>query len=476
MRRMAVALMLAVSASVTLAGSANAVPSFTRQTGLTCNQCHITFSNVPDFTFTGKKFRLNGYRTPYVAEKIEAGEEGSLTGNRLVLGIQNIFSLRFRNNLLSQSKPASDASQPEPVAGPVTSQPGTSISWFYVGGIGEHFGLWNEFYLDTAGNVSSAATPFRLNGFDEYDLKFVFNPGYDNIVGFAITTQALDCLSGFCPFNSGAPLSQLQRGGIGNAHTSYVNLAAYTFIKDRLLLMGAVSTGEDNYSFSDGMNYVANVAYAFGNTDHLQLWYTGFVKAGNDGIPIVTSVNLTSDRDVTYGDAIRGVSALNLRTTDANHTHCAVASATCKAASYTPANTGDFVRTKQEIAYGFVDKGPHSLTTALGYNWNRETYDDGAEIRQGGVGFTARYMYDRTYGFQYGINKVTSNQFKDAYGVTHQITEPFNYGTITWLYRPAMNFQINVGMGVTTSLGQILDDQRTVRKGWTWSIAYDFFF
>src|SRR4051812_4654028 len=69
MRRMALAMMFAVGASVALASSAHAVPSFTRQTGLTCNQCHITFSNVPDFTFTGKKFRLNGYRTPYVAEK-----------------------------------------------------------------------------------------------------------------------------------------------------------------------------------------------------------------------------------------------------------------------------------------------------------------------------------------------------------------------------------------------------------------------
>src|SRR5688572_32627792 len=107
MRRLAVASAFALFASVTLASSANAVPSFTRQTGLTCNQCHITFSNVPDFTFTGKKFRLNGYRTPFVSEKIEAGEEGALNGNRLVLGIQNIYSLRFRNTLLSQSKPAS---------------------------------------------------------------------------------------------------------------------------------------------------------------------------------------------------------------------------------------------------------------------------------------------------------------------------------------------------------------------------------
>jgi len=247
MRRMVFAMMLAVGASVALASSASAVPSFTRQTGLTCNQCHVTFSNVPDFTFTGKKFRLNGYRTPYVAEKIEAGEEGSLTGNRLVLGLQNIFSLRFRNNLLSQSKPASDAAVAAPDKGPVTSQPGTSISWFYVGGIGEHIGMWNEFYFDTAGNVSAAAAPFRINGFDEYDLKFVFNPGYDNIVGFAVTTQDLPSLAGFSPFSSGAAAGQLQRGGIGNAHTAYVNLAAYTFIKDRLLLVGGVQTGEDNY-------------------------------------------------------------------------------------------------------------------------------------------------------------------------------------------------------------------------------------
>jgi len=463
MRRMALATMFAVVASVALASRANAVPSFTRQTGLTCNQCHITFSNVPDFTFTGKKFRLNGYRTPYVAEKIEAGEEGSLTGNRLVLGLQNIFSLRFRNNLLSQSKPASDASKVAPDKGPVTSQPGTSISWFYVGGIGEHIGLWNEFYFDTAGNVSSAAAPFRINGFDEYDLKFVFNPGYDNIVGFAVTTQDLPSLSGFSPFNSGVPNS-LQRGGIGNAHTAYVNLAAYTFIKDRLLLVGGVQPGEDNYNFSDGMNYMANIAYAFGNTDHLQLWYTGWVKAGNDGIPIVSSVSLSSDRAVTYGDAIQGIAALHK-------------DAAGKAlGSYLPTNTGDFVRTKQEIAYGFIDKGPHSLTTSGGFSWNRETYDDGAEIKQTAVGFTARYFYDRTYGFQYGITKYLSNNFTDSHNIVHPITKPFSYGSITGFYRPAMNFSISLGVGISTTLGQILNDTRTVRNGWSWSIGYDFFF
>jgi hypothetical protein len=464
MRRMALASMLAVIASVSLASSASAVPSFTRQTGLTCNQCHITFSNVPDFTFTGKKFRLNGYRTPYVAEKIEAGEEGSLTGNRLVLGLQNIFSLRFRNNLLAQSKPASDASKAAPAKGPVTIQPGTSISWFYVGGIGEHIGMWNEFYFDTAGNVSADAAPFRINGFDEYDLKFVFNPGYDNIVGFAVTTQDLPSLSGFSPFNSGASANQLQRGGIGNAHAAYANIAAYTFIKDRLLLVGGVQPGETNYNFSDGMNYMANVAYAFGNTDHMQLWYAGWVKAGNDGLPIVSSIGLTSDRGITYGDGITGISALHKDSKGVS------------LGAYLPSNTGDFVRTKQELHYGFIDKGPHSLTTAFGYTWNRETYDDGAEIKQAGIGGTVRYMYDRTYGFQYAANTYLSNKFTDSHGIVHPITKASNYGTITGYYRPAMNFSFNVSAGMTTSLGQLLDDTRTVRKGWTWSIAYDFFF
>ena len=58
----------------------------------------------------------------------------------------------------------------------------------------------------------------------------------------------------------------------------------------------------------------------------------------------------------------------------------------------------------------------------------------------------------------------------------HPITKASNYGTITGYYRPAMNFSFNVSAGMTTSLGQLLDDNRTVRKGWTWSIAYDFFF
>lgn len=464
MRRVGFTVALALLVSVAFTAEANAVPSFSRQTGLTCNQCHVTFSNVPDFTFTGKKFRLNGYRTPYVAEKIEAGEEGALNGNRLQLGLQNIFSLRFRNTLLQQSKAASDAAGPEATKGPVTSTPGSTISWFYVGGIGEHIGLWNEFYFTAGGNNSSMAAPFRINAFDEFDLKFVFNPGYTNIVGFAVTTQSLKDLAGFGPFSSGTP-QNMQRGGLQTAHLAYVNLAAYTLINDRLLLVAGVQPGESNYSFSDGMNTQAVLAYALGNTDKKQIWYMFNVKAGNDGVPIVSNPSLTSDRGITFRDAIQGVS--DTRGVDKNGNQLA---------AYQPSNTGDFVRTYQELTYGFIDKGPHSFTSAAGFSWSRETYDDGAEIKQSAIGATLRYYYDRTYGVEYRLSKYLTNEFTDRNGQVHDATKASRGKSITFFYRPAMNFSFSLAVGINDSLGMMLDDNRQVRNGWSWAIGYDFFF
>src|SRR2546422_9821369 len=72
------------------------VPAFVRQTGLVCNQCHVSWGPGMDFTFTGMKFRLNGFRTPWVAEKVEAGGEGAGDGPRLGLppGSAGGFHLR----------------------------------------------------------------------------------------------------------------------------------------------------------------------------------------------------------------------------------------------------------------------------------------------------------------------------------------------------------------------------------------------
>jgi hypothetical protein len=471
MRRFGLAAVVAAFGIVALAGSANAVPSFVRQTGLTCNQCHITFANVPDFTFTGKKFRLNGYRAPYVAEKIEAGEEGALNGKRLMMGVQNIFSLRFRNTLLSQSKGSNSPTNLSPSASALTTTPGSSISWFYVGAIGEHIGLWNEFYLDGAGGGDGNSI-FRLEAFDEYDLKFVINPGYDNILGIAYTTQASNCLAGFCPYTPGGGSANLTGRGIGNAHTPYVNMMAYALIKDRLVGVLGVQPGEDNRSFS-GHNYGGLFAYALGNSDYNQSWIKYEFAMGNDAIPAITSVNLDADRNVTYSTAGQYV---NLRGNTA-----------ATRVAYKSGDMGDFFRQGLQVLYGFVDRGPHSLSSGCGWSMSRETYAEGSEYKpaqNAGCGF--RYYYDRTYGVEYSLTRpINKGTFKDKNGTTHTIRNgAFNPVNFTVFYRPAMNFSLSLGLAALTKGAQagftapdVADNNFSYsRGGWSWNIGFDYMF
>jgi len=471
MRRFGLAAVVAAFGIVALAGSANAVPSFVRQTGLTCNQCHITFANVPDFTFTGKKFRLNGYRAPYVAEKIEAGEEGALNGKRLMMGVQNIFSLRFRNTLLSQSKGSNSPTNTAPSASALTTTPGSSISWFYVGAIGEHIGLWNEFYLDGAGGGDGNSI-FRLEAFDEYDLKFVINPGYDNILGIAYTTQASNCLAGFCPYTPGGGSANLTGKGIGNAHTPYVNMMAYALIKDRLVGVLGIQPGEDNRSFS-GHNYGGLFAYALGNSDYNQSWIKYEFAMGNDAIPAITNVGLDADRNVTYSTASQYT---NLRGNTA-----------ATRVAYKAADMGDFFRQGLQVLYGFVDRGPHSLSSGCGWSMTRETYAEGSEYKpaqSAGCGF--RYYYDRTYGVEYSLTRpINKGTFKDKNGTTHTIRNgAFNPVNFTVFYRPAMNFSLSLGLAAMTKGAQsgftapdVVDNNFSYsRSGWSWNIGFDYMF
>jgi hypothetical protein len=150
--------LLAGAVVLASAADANAVPSYVRQTGLTCNQCHMSWTPVPDFTFTGEKFRLNGYRTPFVAERLEAGEEGALNGKRLLLGLNNYWTFHYRSDILAQAKGASDPRLAEPDANPVQSNPFGSVGLDYAGPIGDHWGIWTEYYFSAnGGNPNGAA-------------------------------------------------------------------------------------------------------------------------------------------------------------------------------------------------------------------------------------------------------------------------------------------------------------------------------
>src|SRR5712691_8796217 len=186
-----------------LATRAEAVPGYARQTGFACNQCHMSWSPTPDFTVTGEKFRMNGYRDPFTADKMEAGEEGAINGKRLVLGLQSYWTWHYRSPLLQQSKSPSDPALAAPNASAIQSQEFGTVGIDYAGPIGEHFGIWTEYYIDAAGAVSNVRGDWTNA---EYTVAFATNPGGPaNIIGVVWTNQELPNDLGFSPFRSTAP-------------------------------------------------------------------------------------------------------------------------------------------------------------------------------------------------------------------------------------------------------------------------------
>ena len=80
-----------------------AVPAFSRQTGMNCNSCHIgTHDIVPNFTRTGRLFAMRGYQVPYIRERLRAegdtgnnNEQSKYGGDYLALNWTDFFSARL---------------------------------------------------------------------------------------------------------------------------------------------------------------------------------------------------------------------------------------------------------------------------------------------------------------------------------------------------------------------------------------------
>ena len=105
-----------------LPGNAGAVPSFARQTGLPCAQCH-TLSFGPALTAYGRQFKLNGYTY--------SGGDNPLP---LALMLQGGFS-------------RSDAAQPAPPVDDFRANDNISVdqvSLFVATRLGEHFGMFAQ--------------------------------------------------------------------------------------------------------------------------------------------------------------------------------------------------------------------------------------------------------------------------------------------------------------------------------------------
>ncbi|OLC73658.1 MAG: hypothetical protein AUH78_13145 [Gemmatimonadetes bacterium 13_1_40CM_4_69_8] len=427
------------------------VPLFTRQTGLTCAQCHVLFgAPVPNFTFTGKKFRMNGYRMPWISERIEAGEVGAISGKRLALSSFPYLTLRYQSVFASRSRTPGATTW-----NPIISNPTSRLALFTGGAFGDNFGLWTEMYLVPPNGQATGEWGLGMFTFDEYDLRFVKTDATKTL-GLAFSNQGIAEVSGFGPWAPGG--SQLNRGGLnGWNHPNKGQFFAYGWFKDRVFVSVGASPGQDNLDWAR-MNYLGQAAYWIFNSDAREMSVNVEWKAGNDDIPLLTNTNISTAANTAphwvYTDGVTGVSATRTA-----------------AASYVSKDLGDFNRVSGELRYGFIDRGPHSIETGLGYNVNSETYADNGKTKLSSFFGRVRYVYDRTYGLDLQVGKNTTYNFTDRTGLKHDIPAHTAY-TAYFVFQPQMNIITSLQYSNTTTLR--LDQAPLMGKSWSLGIDYLF--
>lgn len=409
---------LGVLLGLTLAWAveAAAVPSFTRQTGMSCNQCHITFgAPVPNFTFSGKLFRMNGYRLPVVAEKLEAGEEGALNGNRMALAIWPYLSLRYQSEIAAQSR-APGATE----WGKVTSNPTSRLAIFPGGAFGDHFAVWAEMYLTPDGSATQQWGQ-GVFSYDEFDLRFTSRKDWGT-VGLAFSNQGVREIGGFGPWPVG--VTDYFNGGSfqGHAHPNRGTFSAYGFFGDLVFVTVGAGPGDDNLEWGRN-SYQAQLAVAPWHSDTKELWVVSSLQFGQDGQLLVSSFVPSRDGTLTWRflDNIAGVSATRPG-----------------GQPYVSSDMDRFMRSTTEIRYGFSNHGPHSMEVNGRVSLNHETYLDGAEATNHAVAGALRYAYDHTWGVDVVVDKAFRYRFQDGAGIVYDVPNDASYTTYL-TYRPTMN-------------------------------------
>lgn len=123
---MRVTLRIAVVLCLMLAlGRAHAVPSFARQTGLSCNVCH---RNPPELTPFGRRFKLSGYGLTSTAatEKVGNSKDLSLSKYLPVSAMVLLSNTAFQANQPASQNNAAGFPQ--------------QLSFFFAGSFAPHFG------------------------------------------------------------------------------------------------------------------------------------------------------------------------------------------------------------------------------------------------------------------------------------------------------------------------------------------------
>jgi hypothetical protein len=217
------ALVVLAVAGFLLCRNAHAIPSFARQTGMPCSQCH-TLAFGPALTEYGREFKLNGYTWGDGDHPMP-----------LALMVQGGFS-------------HSDASLPEPAAAHYSTNDNLSVdqvSLFYGGRLTEHLGAFVQVTYTGAD---------RNTSWDNMDVRYaraVTVAGTDAVVGLSVnnnpTVQDLWNSTpawGFpyisSPLLPSPTAATLIEGGLAQ---TVLGVTAYAMLHKHLYLEGGVYRG-----------------------------------------------------------------------------------------------------------------------------------------------------------------------------------------------------------------------------------------
>jgi hypothetical protein len=120
-----------------------------------------------------------------------------------------------------------------------------------------------------------------------------------------------------------------------------------------------------------------------------------------------------------------------------------------------------------------ADMGNHSWYQSVAIAQNKQDYVSGASSSQEKIGYTIRYFYNRTYGFEVYFNKALHFDYTDPAGVEYSAYAPANWG-VSGIWVPAMN--INVTLNYTPSKTPVLNAADFKSGGYSWSLTLDYGF
>jgi hypothetical protein len=149
--------LLGVGLCMILTGPGWAVPSFARQTGMTCAACHTVF---PELTPFGREFKLNGYLIDNIKQVT-----GIDTGDRQTLALNSIppISVMAQISYTHTSAPLPDSAITGALAKDGDLLFPQQVSLFYAGKIADGLGAFIQLTYDGVGDSF---------GFDNTDIRY----------------------------------------------------------------------------------------------------------------------------------------------------------------------------------------------------------------------------------------------------------------------------------------------------------------